>query len=58
MFNNMTPVVKQLLIINVIVFILSQVMPQNYDTLYPCFISKVKISDFGNLLRICLCMLV
>ena len=29
----MTPVVKQLLIINVIVFILSQVMPQNYDTL-------------------------
>ncbi|NHM00907.1 rhomboid family intramembrane serine protease [Flavobacterium sp. KDG-16] len=33
MFNNMTPVVKQLLIINVIVFILSQVMPQNYITL-------------------------
>ena len=33
MFNNMTPVVKQLLIINVIVFILSQVMPQNYDML-------------------------
>lgn len=33
MFNNMTPVVKQLLIINVLVFILSQVMPQNYDTL-------------------------
>ena len=29
----MTPVVKQLLIINVIVFILSQVMPQNYDML-------------------------
>ena len=33
MFNNMTPVVKQLLIINVLVFILSQVMPQNYDML-------------------------
>lgn len=33
MFNNMTPVVKQLLIINVIVFLLSQVMPQNYETL-------------------------
>ena len=33
MFNNMTPVVKQLLIINVLVFILSQVMPQNYETL-------------------------
>ena len=33
MFNNMTPVVKQLLIINVIVFILSQMMPQNYDAL-------------------------
>jgi membrane associated rhomboid family serine protease len=29
----MTPVVKQLLIINVLVFILSQVMPQNYLTL-------------------------
>ena len=33
MFNNMTPVVKQLLIINVIVFGLSQVMPQNYEYL-------------------------
>lgn len=33
MFNNMTPVVKQLLIINVLVFILSQVLPQNYETL-------------------------
>lgn len=33
MFNNMTPVVKQLLIINVIVFILSQIMPQNYEML-------------------------
>ena len=33
MFNNMTPVVKQLLIINVLVFILSQAMPQNYETL-------------------------
>lgn len=33
MFNNMTPVVKQLLIINVIVFILSQAMPQNYEYL-------------------------
>lgn len=33
MFNNMTPVVKQLLIINVLVFILSQIMPQNYETL-------------------------
>lgn len=33
MFNNMTPVVKQLLIINVLVFGLSQVMPQNYDML-------------------------
>ncbi len=33
MFNNMTPVVKQLLIINVIVFVLSQVMPQNYEAL-------------------------
>ncbi len=35
MFNNMTPVVKQLLIINVIVFILSQqmFMPQNYQYL-------------------------
>ena len=33
MFNNMTPVVKQLLIINVIVFVLSQIMPQNYDAL-------------------------
>ena len=29
----MTPVVKQLLIINVLVFILSQAMPQNYETL-------------------------
>jgi membrane associated rhomboid family serine protease len=29
----MTPVVKQLLIINVLVFILSQVLPQNYETL-------------------------
>lgn len=33
MFNNMTPVVKQLLIINVIVFALSQFMTQNYDSL-------------------------
>ncbi len=33
MFNNMTPVVKQLLIINVLVFGLSQVMPQNYEYL-------------------------
>lgn len=33
MFNNMTPVVKQLLIINVIVFALSQFMTQNYDNL-------------------------
>lgn len=33
MFNNMTPVVKQLLIINVLVFILSQALPQNYETL-------------------------
>jgi membrane associated rhomboid family serine protease len=33
MFNNMTPVVKQLLIINILVFILSQTMPQNYETL-------------------------
>ncbi len=33
MFNNMTPVVKQLLIINIIVFVLSQVMPQNYEML-------------------------
>jgi membrane associated rhomboid family serine protease len=29
----MTPVVKQLLIINVLVFILSQALPQNYETL-------------------------
>ena len=29
----MTPVVKQLLIINVLVFILSQAMPQNYEAL-------------------------
>lgn len=33
MFNNMTPVVKQLLIINVIVYFMSQLMLQNYNTL-------------------------
>lgn len=31
MFNNMTPVVKQLLLINIVCFIMSQVVPQSYD---------------------------
>ena len=31
MFNNMTPVVKQLLIINIVCFIMSQVVPHAYD---------------------------
>ncbi|CCG54045.1 Rhomboid family protein [Flavobacterium indicum GPTSA100-9 = DSM 17447] len=31
MFNNMTPVVKQLLIINVICYIMSQVVPNSYE---------------------------
>ena len=50
MFNNMTPVVKQLLIINIICYIMSlAVVPKAYDIFFfRCIILKILIFEFGK----------
>jgi membrane associated rhomboid family serine protease len=42
MFGNVTPAVKQLLILNVAIYVLSIFMPQNYDTLAMYFFENQK----------------